>query len=61
MKPKTPKSGRPSVKWPLQPIAALCFFAGLVELFVAYPVTKLSGANQTILIIFLVSSIIGML
>jgi hypothetical protein len=41
-------------KQPLNPLAVIASLIGVVELAFAYPITKLSGSNQTILVFFMV-------
>ncbi len=39
---------------PQNPLAIIALLVGLVEAAFAYPVTKLSGVNQTIMVVFMV-------
>ena len=45
---------RSSQRFPLNPLTVIGSLIGVVELAFAYPVTQLSGSNQTIVVIFMV-------
>jgi hypothetical protein len=42
-------------KQPSNPLTVIAALIGIVELAFAYPITKLSGTNQTIFVVFMVS------
>jgi|SRR5882724_8125256 len=46
--------GLPTIRQPQNPLTVIAALIGVVEAAFAYPVTKLTGANQTVFVYFMV-------